>query len=83
MSRQLFLTISNNAGGLIPTNSEHLFSYLFYTTNGIYAVTFNEEPSTYGTARIELDSNKCLTSSVEVDRADIHGHWLNITDVDS
>ena len=80
----LILNPVNTVGGSIPTNSEQLFSYLFYTNNGIYAVSFNEDPATtHSTSRLVMDSSGCITSSTEIESADVQENFLILTDVES
>lgn len=80
----LILNPVNTVGGSIPTNSEQLFSYLFYTNNGIYAVSFNEDPAkTHSTSRVVMDSSGCITSSTEIESADVQENFLGLTDVES
>ncbi|MGH9978381.1 MAG: hypothetical protein ACRD8Z_21505 [Nitrososphaeraceae archaeon] len=73
------MNVPNTAGGSIPTNSEEIFSFLFYTNDGVYAVTFAEEPTPYGAARIGLDDDNCIISSKNEGNIKIHGKWLNVS----
>jgi hypothetical protein len=77
----LALNGSYRVGGSIPSNSEQLFAYLFYTSEGIFAVSFSEDKSTYTTSQITLDAANCIISSVELESADIRGNILKLSEV--
>ena len=77
--RNIFLNVIGHPGASMPTNSEQLFSYLFFTNNGVYAVSVSEDPSSIeNAARITLDKNNCISSSHNIGKTDIHGNILTI-----
>jgi hypothetical protein len=88
-----FLTVEGTAGGTKPTEAGHIFAYVFFTDDGIYAVTSHpgiedssevKDDSNWHAHKVKLsnDNPPCVTSLKEKGDALLHGNKVSVENID-
>lgn len=89
-----FLTVKGTAGGTIPDETGDIYAYVFFTDDGIYAVTSHpgiEDSSEVGddaewhAHKVQLNDNNCIVpNSIEEDgKASLDGNTVTVEDTDA
>ncbi|HEX5920711.1 MAG TPA: hypothetical protein VFY55_02925 [Nitrososphaeraceae archaeon] len=82
-----FLTVNGQAGGKTPDKTGDIFAYVFFTDDGIYAVTSHpgvedskevEDDEDWHAHKVKLDSNNCVTSLKEQGDALLDGDKVSV-----
>jgi len=86
-----FLTVEGTAGGTKPTQTGDIFAYVFFTDDGIYAVTSHpgiedssevKDDANWHAHKVKLDNNNCVTSLKEKGDALLHGNKVSVENID-
>ena len=86
------LTVKGTAGGTIPDQKGDIYAYVFFTNDGIYAVTSHpgiEDSSEVGddadwhAHKVELNDKNCVTSLKEDGKAALDGNTVSVEDTDA
>lgn len=87
-----FLTVEGTAGGTVPDETGDIYGYVFFTDDGIYAVTSHpgiEDSSEVGddeewhAHKVTLDGDNCVTSLDEDGNASLDGNTVTVEDTDA
>ena len=88
-SGDLVLTTQNNhAGSMIPDETNTIFAYVAFTSDGIFAATshfgtdndpVNSPPLEWHTHKVTLDSNNCVTALETVGTVSFNGNTVTIS----
>lgn len=87
-----FLTVKGTAGGTIPDEEGDIYAYVFFTDDGIYAVTSHpgiEDSDEVGddeewhAHKVTLDGDNCVTSLDEDGDASLDGNTVTVEDTDA
>ena len=87
-----FLTVKGTAGGTIPDEEGDIYAYVFFTDDGIYAVTSHpgiEDSDEVGddeewhAHKVTLDEDSCVTSLEEDGNASLDGNTVTVEDTDA
>jgi hypothetical protein len=87
-----FLTVTGTAGGTIPDEEGDIYAYVFFTDDGIYAVTSHpgiEDSDEVGddeewhAHKVTLDGDNCVTSLDEDGNASLDGNTVTVEDTNA
>jgi hypothetical protein len=82
-----FLTVNGQAGGKTPDKTGDIFAYVFFTDDGIYAVTSHpgvedseevEDDEDWHAHLVKLDSDNCVKSLKETGDALLDGEKVSV-----
>ena len=87
-----FLTVEGTAGGTVPDETGDIYAYVFFTDDGVYAVTSHpgiEDSDEVGddeewhAHKVTLDGDSCVTSLEEDGNASLDGNTVTVEDTDA
>jgi len=87
-----FLTVEKTAGGTVPDETGDIYAYVFFTDDGIYAVTSHpgiEDSDEVGddeewhAHKVTLDGDNCVTTLDEDGNASLDGNIVTVEDTDA
>lgn len=86
------LTVKGTAGGTVPDEEGDIYAYVFFTDDGVYAVTSHpgiEDSDEVGddeewhAHKVTLDGDSCVTSLEEDGNALLDGNTVTVEDTDA
>jgi hypothetical protein len=88
-----FLTVKGTAGGTTPDQKGDIYAYVFFTDDGIYAVTSHpgirdsnegdDEAGDWHAHKVELNDKNCVTDLKEDGNAKLDGKTVAVEDTDA
>jgi hypothetical protein len=87
-----FITVEGTAGETVPDETGDIYAYVFFTDDGIYAVTSHpgiEDSSEVGddeewhAHKVTLNGDNCVTSLDEDGNASLDGNTVTVEDTDA
>ena len=87
-----FLTVKGTAGGTVPDEKGDIYAYVFFTDDGIYAVTSHPgiedsdevgDDAEWHAHKVTLDGDNCVTSLDEDGKAFLDGKTVTVEDTDA
>ena len=87
-----FLTVQGKAGGTIPDQKGDIYAYVFFTDDGIYAVTSHpgiedssevQDDADWHAHKVKLDDKNCVTSLKEDGEAALDGNTVSVKGTDA
>jgi hypothetical protein len=87
-----FITVKGTAGGTVPDETGDIYAYVFFTDDGIYAVTSHpgiEDSDEVGddeewhAHKIKLNDKNCITDLKEDGNAALDGNTVTVEDTDA
>jgi hypothetical protein len=87
-----FLTVQGTAGGTIPDQKGDIYAYVFFTDDGIYAVTSHpgiedssevQDDADWHAHKVKLDDKNCVTSLKEDGEAALDGDTVSVKGTDA
>jgi len=81
------LTVEGTAGGTTPDEAGHIFAYVFFTDDGIYAVTSHpgiedsnevKDDADWHAHLVQLNGDNCVTSLKEKGKAELDGNTVSV-----
>ncbi len=87
-----FLTVGGTAGETVPDETGDIYAYVFFTDDGIYAVTSHtgiedssevDDDADWHAHKIQLNNNNCITDLKEDGNAALDGDTVSVEDTDA
>lgn len=87
-----FITVKGTAGGTVPDEKGDIYAYVFFTDDGIYAVTSHpgiedssevEDDEEWHAHKVTLNGNNCVASLDEDGKASLDGNTVTVEDTDA
>lgn len=87
-----FITVKGTAGGTVPDETGDIYAYVFFTDDGIYAVTSHpgiedssevEDDEEWHAHKVTLNGDNCVTSLNEDGNASLDGNTVTVEDTDA
>ena len=85
--KEPFLTVEGTAGGTVPDEENHIFAYVFFTDDGIYAVTSHpgiedsrevKDDADWHAHKVQLNDDNCVTDLQEDGKAQLKGNTVSV-----